>query len=107
MQEFARLTDEARKCLEQGDHHGFANLVSANFALRRKVYGDAVVGARNLRMVELAQQHHCVAKFPGSGGAIIGLWNGTDDATREQDLLNLRRALEAEGFVYVDIVPQM
>ncbi|KAI9493647.1 ribosomal protein S5 domain 2-type protein, partial [Zychaea mexicana] len=105
MARFASFTEQARHSLEQGDHHAFAQLMTANFEQRRKTYGDAVVGAANLRMVKLARQHRCVAKFPGSGGAVVGMWDGSDEATREQDLLGLRHALESEGCVFVKITP--
>lgn len=107
MRGFASFTDRARECLHVKDHHGFAQLMSANFDLRRKVYGDAVVGATNIRMIELARQHNCVGKFPGSGGAVVGMWDGKDAATRETDLRSLRRALEKEGFVFVEITPKV
>ncbi|KAI9321265.1 ribosomal protein S5 domain 2-type protein [Dichotomocladium elegans] len=106
MKNFASFTDQARDALERKDHHTFAQLMTANFEQRRKTYGDAVVGATNLRMVELARQHRCVAKFPGSGGAIVGMWDGDDQASRADDLLKLRHALEKEGYVYVDIIPK-
>ncbi|KAF7727646.1 hypothetical protein EC973_007304 [Apophysomyces ossiformis] len=105
MKTFASFTVEARQSLEQGDHRRFAQLMTANFELRRKIYGDKVIGATNLRMIEIAGQHRCVAKFSGSGGAVVGMWNGEDKDTRAQDLCSLRRALEREGFVYVKLEP--
>ena len=105
MKQFASFTVQARENLVRGDRHGFAQLMTANFEQRRKTYGDAVVGAPNLRMVELARKHHCVAKFPGSGGAVVGMWDGSDEATRQQDLLQLRHDLESEGYVFVELTP--
>ncbi|KAG2228121.1 hypothetical protein INT45_009167 [Circinella minor] len=105
MEQFASFTVKARENLIRGDHHGFAQLMTANFEQRRKTYGDPVVGAPNLRMVELARKHRCVAKFPGSGGAIVGMWDGSDEATRQQDLLKLRHDLESEGYVFVELAP--
>ncbi|KAG1044718.1 hypothetical protein G6F43_011418 [Rhizopus delemar] len=107
MEKFASFTDEARLALERKDHQAFAQLMSSNFNLRRQVYGDAVVGASNLRMIELARQHNCAAKFPGSGGAVVGMWNGPDKDTEQKDLLSLRRALESEGFVFVMLSPKV
>lgn len=51
MQGFASLTQRARASLQEGDHRTFAQLMTDNFELRRQTYGDAVVGATNLRMV--------------------------------------------------------
>ncbi|KAI9245355.1 ribosomal protein S5 domain 2-type protein [Phascolomyces articulosus] len=105
MKQFASFTVQARESLERGDHHAFAQMMTSNFEQRRKTYGDAVVGAANLRMVDLARQHGCVAKFPGSGGAVVGMWDGSDETTRSQDLLKLRHALESEGYVFVELTP--
>eukprot|EP00939_MAST-03C_sp_MAST-3C-sp1_P003404 g3404.t1 len=99
MREFARLTDRARVALESGDSATFAKLMNANFDLRRKIYGDACVGKDNLRMIEIAREHGCAAKFPGSGGAIVGT---CQDAKM---LSSLEMAYEQEGFVFVRIVP--
>lgn len=107
MQKFASFTDQAYESLHAGDHKRFAQLMSSNFDLRRNTYGDSVVGASNLRMVELARQHHCAAKFPGSGGAIVGMWNGQDASEERRDLLNLRRALESEGYVFIELCPMV
>lgn len=107
MRNFASFTDQARSSLEVGDHKKFAELMSSNFNLRRETYGDAVVGAANLRMIEIARKHNCAAKFPGSGGAIVGMWNGEDDASMTQDLIKLRRELESEGFVFVELLPKV
>ncbi|KAG2230661.1 hypothetical protein INT48_005617 [Thamnidium elegans] len=107
MKKFASFTEQARASLEKNDHKTFAHLMSSNFNLRRETYGDSVVGAPNLRMVELARQHHCAAKFPGSGGAVIGMWDGDDPSTEKTDLLKLRRALENEGFVFLEINPMV
>lgn len=107
MQKFASFTEQARTSLEAHDHKIFAHLMSSNFNLRRETYGDSVVGASNLRMIELARQHNCAAKFPGSGGAIVGMWNGVNRSSEQKDLLKLRRALESEGFVFLELVPMV
>jgi glucuronokinase len=107
MQKFASFTEVARNSLESRDHKKFAELMSSNFNLRRETYGDSVVGASNLRMIELAREHNCAAKFPGSGGAVVGMWYGQDNFTMQKDLLKLRRALESEGFVFLELVPKV
>jgi hypothetical protein len=45
--------------------------VLGNFAMRRKLYGDAVVGAENIAMIDIAKEHGLSAKFTGSGGALV------------------------------------
>ena len=44
-----------------------------NFDTRREIYGDAALGEANLQMVNIARRHGSAVKFPGSGGAVIGL----------------------------------
>lgn len=45
----------------------------SSFIFHRSIYSDESLGAANLRMIELAREHGSAAKFPGSGGAVIGL----------------------------------
>lgn len=50
------------------------NLMRRNFELRRKLFGDAAVGAANIRMVDLVEARGTVAaKFCGSGGALVAI----------------------------------
>lgn len=71
MQALGGYAQEAKQCLETGNVCRLAELMEANFAMRRRLYGDGVVGAKNIRMVELAQRHGMSAKFTGSGGALL------------------------------------
>lgn len=99
MKQFGTLTDKARVALENGDHHALARLMTDNFELRRKTYGDAVVGARNLQMVEIVRRHGGHAKFSGSGGAIVIFM--PEAAT----IKPLQWELERGGFVFVKLNP--
>ncbi|KAI8089344.1 ribosomal protein S5 domain 2-type protein [Halteromyces radiatus] len=96
---FASLTDKARTALETKDHGLFAKLMTDNFELRRRTYGDDVVGKRNLRMVEIVRQHGGHAKFSGSGGAIV------ISMIDSVNLQKLQKALEKEGYVFVRLTP--
>ncbi|KAI8982606.1 hypothetical protein BDB01DRAFT_843451 [Pilobolus umbonatus] len=106
MKKFTELVDSALQALELKDYPALADLMTANFNHRRSIYGDKVIGADNLRMIGLAKNHHCVAKFPGSGGAIVGMWNGSNPAHRLDDLEALKIALVKEGYVFCHIVPK-
>ncbi len=64
-----------------------------------RLYGDAVIGAPMLRMIELARSHGGYAKFPGSGGAVVGM------CLDERQLPSLRAAFEAEGYVFTRLRP--
>lgn len=48
-----------------------AELMQSNFVTRRSLYGDAVVGVKNIAVAELLKARGLSAKFTGSGGAFI------------------------------------
>lgn len=73
MTSLALLVDQALVAIHNGDLDKLASLMDQNFALRRSMYGDAVVGAANLRAVGIANMHNLSAKFTGSGGALVCL----------------------------------
>jgi len=56
---------------DKGLGEPFADLMRANFTLRRKLFGDEVLGRSNIEMVAIAESHGAAAKFCGSGGAIL------------------------------------
>lgn len=72
--------------------------MAKNFALRRSLFGDAVLGETNLKLIDIAAANGGVAKFPGSGGAVVG----TCDLDK---LETIRAAYEKESFVFVVIKP--
>lgn len=68
------LADKAKQCLEEkSDFTVLSQLIDQNFAMRRKLYSDKVVGAKNIQCVELAHSLGLAAKFTGSGGAFLCL----------------------------------
>src|SRR5262245_4220097 len=75
MKQWAALAQEVRDLLLDGKGHRIAPLLNANFDLRRKIYGDKM-GLGNVQMVETARRVGCSAKFTGSGGAIVGTYEG-------------------------------
>jgi len=97
MRTFAGFADTGRAALEAGDYHTFSGLFDQAFALRRKIFGDAVLGAYNLRMVEIAHAHGFPATTSGSGGAIIGVLGDEAHNTALAD------ALQREGFQFVRV----
>lgn len=74
-------------------------LMDQNFNLRRRIYGDACLGWKNLRMVDIARSHGAHAKFPGSGGAILLYC----DPRRVESVWKLKKAMYAEGFVLIEL----
>ncbi|CAO3599122.1 unnamed protein product [Absidia cylindrospora] len=100
MKQFAALTDKARVALEKGDYSSFGQLMTDNFELRRRTYGDSVVGCRNIQMVDIVRRHGGHAKFSGSGGAIVIYLPDSQHTSVKP----LQRDLENEGFVFVKLV---
>ncbi|MHB8995593.1 MAG: mevalonate kinase family protein [Armatimonadota bacterium] len=74
MREFASYADEAYEALLQRDYVNLGRLMNANFDLRRKLYGDAWIGERNLEMVQVGRSCGLPTNFTGSGGAIVGFY---------------------------------
>ena len=73
IQFWAALTDRVRDCIRRGDHGGIPELINANFDRRAETYE---ISDGNRRMVEAARRTGASAKFTGSGGAIIGTYEG-------------------------------
>jgi len=97
MKTFGELASKARAAIESKDHGALADLMDQNFNLRRKIYGDACLGAKNLQMVELCRRCNCAVKFPGSGGAVLGLCRSEE---ANDPMHKVQEALEAENFVF-------
>jgi glucuronokinase len=91
---FAGYAVEAKQALEEGDSKRFGVLMNMNFDLRRKIYGDDAIGKRNLQMVEIARSHGAPVKFPGSGGAVVGMYED------EEQYRRLKAAYLSQGFKF-------
>ncbi|MGQ9730622.1 MAG: mevalonate kinase family protein [Candidatus Zipacnadales bacterium] len=102
MEQFASFAQAGWKALLDQDYAQFGELMNANFNLRRELYGDAVLGPQTLRLIEIAREHDCPAKLPGSGGAVIGM-----APTEEAAWKALTEAYEAEGFSIERVIPDM
>ncbi|GLC39983.1 hypothetical protein PLESTB_001630000 [Pleodorina starrii] len=68
-------------------------LMNRNADLRRELFGDEVLGALNLRMVELARAAGAGVNYTGSGGAVVVFC-----PRGEQQAAALAAAAAAEGF---------
>lgn len=99
MAQFARYADLGHAALEAGDVEEFGRLMDRNFDLRRRIYGDEVIGEGNLEMIGMARDFGLPAKFTGSGGAITGVLSEGVDVTE------VRRAFEARGYRFVHVTP--
>lgn len=95
MQTFAGFAEQGREALLTRDYGTISRLIDEAFALRRKIFGDAVLGPDNLRMAELAREHGLPATTCGSGGAIIGVLGDEPQNAAFAD------SLQAEGYRFL------
>ncbi len=99
MNEIAALADAGYEALKQRDFQTLGELMDQNFDLRRRLYGEEAIGPQNLEMIEIARRHGLPAKFPGSGGAIVGIYQ--DDGQVEA----ARKALHQAGYQFALVTP--
>jgi glucuronokinase len=79
MKKWAELARRVRDHLVRGEKHLIGPLLDANFDLRRSIYR---ISDGNIRMVETARSVGASAKFCGSGGAIVGSYEGEEMFSR-------------------------
>jgi len=96
MYHWAGLAQRVRDMLIAGDGAKIGPLLNENFDLRRRLYK---ISAGNIDMVETARSVGASAKFTGSGGAIVGTYEGEDM------FQSLKAALEPKG--YAVLKPQI
>jgi len=99
MKQFAEFAEAGREALETGDFNTLGELMDQNFDLRRRIYGDEVIGKRNLEMVEIARSFALPAKFTGSGGAIVGIFEDEDQ------LPEVEKAFKERGYYFRRVEP--
>ncbi|HEX2951465.1 MAG TPA: hypothetical protein VHV83_18140 [Armatimonadota bacterium] len=97
MKTFAGFAEQGKAALETHDIAKIGEMMNEAFLLRRKIFGDAVLGPDNLRMVELANKHGLYGTTCGSGGAIAGPMG-----TEEQNAA-FAKDLEAEGYRFMPL----
>ena len=73
MAHFARLAADGRDALLARDVERLARLINENFDTRRSIY---CIPPWQIAMVETARACGASAKFAGSGGAIVGSYDG-------------------------------
>jgi glucuronokinase len=73
MQHFAGLTVRGREALLNEDAATLSELINENFDTRRSLYQ---LPSWQVKMVDMARRCGASAKFAGSGGAVIGIYQG-------------------------------
>jgi glucuronokinase len=92
MQTWAGYAEEGRAALLAGDRTSLHHLINANFDLRARLYR---LDAGNLEMIRLARSVGASANFAGSGGAIVGMYEG------EAMFAKLEAALRPAGIAVI------
>lgn len=96
MQQFAQLAERARNLLIHGRGDELGPLLRENFQLRCSLIK---VSEGNCRLVQIAQELGCDSKLAGSGGAVIGIYDG--DEERFQRLRDSYAAIGARAVIPV------
>jgi glucuronokinase len=73
MKRLAEITNLGREAILQKNHRRLAELMDENFNVRRSIYK---LPPWQIQMVEVARQCGSSANFAGSGGAVIGAYEG-------------------------------
>ena len=81
---WADLTDQVRDCILSRETQALGGLLDSNFDRRRSIYR---ISEDNIRMVETARSMGASAKFTGSGGAIVGTYEGESMFSALRDAL--------------------
>ncbi|MDA7865842.1 GHMP kinase [Akkermansiaceae bacterium] len=87
LEEWADLAQQTRDLLVAGKGDQIGPLLDRNFDLRRETYE---LSSGNLAMIEAARAVGASAKFTGSGGAIVGTYEG------EEMFSKLKKSLELQ-----------
>jgi glucuronokinase len=97
MRTFGEYASECKAALERRDFDRVGELMNKNFDLRRKIFGDRVIGEKNLEMIQIARELGFPAKFSGSGGAIVGIYRTWEE------LRQLAQVYREHGFEFVKV----
>lgn len=102
MLELGSYADRSVLALKARDYSTLGALMDMNFAMRRRIYGDEVVGAKNIAVIELAKSFGMSAKFTGSGGGILCM-RVTAEYSLETPLSHVHSATCIPGTFFDDI----
>lgn len=86
LNEIASCAEEGKSAIEKSDFTRLNTLINRNFDLRRKIMN---ISESNIELVETARKCGASAKFSGSGGAIIGMYD--DDEMLRKLIVELRK----------------
>jgi glucuronokinase len=84
--ELASLAEDGKKAILNRDYVSLHSMINRNFDLRCKIMN---ISASNMELVNTARECGASAKFSGSGGAIIGMYE--DDEMLQRLIIHLRK----------------
>ena len=87
LDEWANLAQQTRDLLVAGKGNQIGPLLDRNFDLRSQTYQ---LSSGNLAMIEAARAVGASAKFTGSGGAIVGTYEGEEMFSKLKGVLELQ-----------------
>jgi glucuronokinase len=73
--EIARVAEDGKKVILDGERDTLSKLINKNFDLRAKIFN---ISESNLELVNTARSCGASAKFTGSGGSIIGTYENDE-----------------------------
>jgi glucuronokinase len=82
----AQIAEEGKKAILEKDYDKLNLLINENFDNRRKIMN---ISQSNIDMIEVARSCGASAKFPGSGGSIIGMYK--NDEVLAKLIVNLKK----------------
>ncbi|MFH1742966.1 MAG: GHMP kinase [bacterium] len=94
MKRFGEITLEAKKAIIERDNKRLSELINENFDLRASI---AKLRKEDLELVHTARRIGASAKFAGSGGAVIGTYDGSPEML--QKLVDAYKEIQAEVVV--------
>ena len=86
LKEIAELAEQGRAAIIEKDYETLNRLIDRNFDLRRKIMN---ISESNIELVMTARNCGASAKFSGSGGAVIGMYE--DDEMLRRLIVNLKK----------------
>ena len=94
MKTFASFAEEAKNLIEADNGQEIGPLMDANFDLRASL---CAISEGNHKLIETGRKHGAHVKFAGSGGAIVGVYDGDPER-----LLRMQHEYESFGAVLIN-----
>jgi len=99
MGKISALAPLARDAILKHDMKSLGEIITENFELSVEYFDNEYLGTGNINLVREAIKEGAYAKFPGSGGAVFGLY------PNEDILQKLKRKFEDKGYKIEKVYP--